>query len=167
MNIRYALSLALLSSLSLIAAPNYLPRKRPTKTTKKVQGSVKELKTMDDYNKALKGKRPLVIKHYAPWCSACTMMAPAFEAVAKSNANKADFYAANIDEAELKPIVQKRNITGIPMTLLKNGDQETVERGSISKEELQKKVDALVKAQVAAPTKATQTKKQKRKAQQV
>ncbi len=60
---------------------------------------LKELKTREDFNKALKdaGERLMVVDFFASWCTPCVRIVPYLRELAEAYSN-AVFYKVNVDE---------------------------------------------------------------------
>ena len=66
-------------------------------------------------------KRTAIIDFWAPWCTYCRRIAPAFDKIAKQQEDKLVFAKVNVDEAP--EIAEKYGIDTIPTLLLfKNGE---------------------------------------------
>ena len=81
---------------------------------------LKELKTAE-YQDLLNQGGVTVIDFWAPWCTYCRRIAPAFDKIAEQQENKLVFAKVNVDEAP--EIAEKYGIDTIPTLLLfKNGE---------------------------------------------
>ena len=78
--------------------------------------------TKENFNQIIvDGKRTAVIDFWAPWCTYCRRIAPAFDKIAKQQEDKLVFAKVNVDEAP--EIAEKYGIDTIPTLLLfKNGE---------------------------------------------
>lgn len=71
----------------------------------------------------LKADQPVLVDFWAPWCTYCRRIAPAFDKIAKQQEDKLVFAKVNVDEAP--EIAEKYGIDTIPTLLLfKNGEVE-------------------------------------------
>lgn len=69
----------------------------------------------------LKADQPVLVDFWAPWCTYCRRIAPAFDKIAEQQENKLVFAKVNVDEAP--EIAEKYGIDTIPTLLLfKNGE---------------------------------------------
>ena len=69
----------------------------------------------------LKADQPVLVDFWAPWCTYCRRIAPAFDKIAKQQEDKLVFAKVNVDEAP--EIAEKYGIDTIPTLLLfKNGE---------------------------------------------
>jgi protein disulfide-isomerase len=57
--------------------------------------------------------KDVFVKFYAPWCGHCVRMAPAWEELAKNNANP-DVVIAEVDASQYQELAQKNGIRGFP-----------------------------------------------------
>ncbi len=73
---------------------------------------------------------PVVVDFWAPWCGPCQMMAPNFEAAARSFPLKARFAKLNTEEAP--GVAARYGIRGIPtMIIFKNGQEVARQSGAL------------------------------------
>ena len=64
---------------------------------------------------------PVLVDFWAPWCTYCRRIAPAFDKIAEQQEDKLVFAKVNVDEAP--EIAEKYGIDTIPTLLLfKNGE---------------------------------------------
>lgn len=69
----------------------------------------------------LEADRPVIIDFWAPWCTYCRRIAPAFDKIAQQQEDKLVF--AKIDIDEVPEIAEKYGIDTIPTLLIfKNGE---------------------------------------------
>ena len=59
---------------------------------------------------------PVLVDFWAPWCGPCQMMAPEFEAAAKTMKGKFKFGKVNIDDAS--PVAMRFDVMSIPTIIL-------------------------------------------------
>ena len=76
--------------------------------------------TEDFKHKILEADQPVIVDFWAPWCTYCRRIAPAFDKIAEQQEDKLVFTKVNVDEAP--EIAEKYGIDTIPTLLLfKNG----------------------------------------------
>ena len=76
--------------------------------------------TEDFKHKILEADQPVSVDFWAPWCTYCRRIAPAFDKIAEQQEDKLVFAKVNVDEAP--EIAEKYGIDTIPTLLLfKNG----------------------------------------------
>ena len=69
----------------------------------------------------LKADQPVLVDFWAPWCTYCRRIAPAFDKIAEQQEDKLVFAKVNVDEAP--EIAEKYGIDTIPTLLIfKNGE---------------------------------------------
>jgi thioredoxin len=90
------------------------------------------------------GDMPCVIDFWAIWCGPCRKLEPIIEEIAKEYEGRVKFYKVNVD-AE-KEIVRHFNIRSIPLLFYVPVKGEPVRAlGFVSKEEMRKQIEALLK----------------------
>ena len=62
----------------------------------------------------LDASKDVFVKFYAPWCGHCTRMAPAWEELAKSQADNKDVVIAELDADAHRSTASKFGIRGFP-----------------------------------------------------
>lgn len=76
--------------------------------------------TEDFKHKIVEADQPVIVDFWAPWCTYCRRIAPAFDKIAEQQEDKLVFAKVNVDEAP--EIAEKYGIDTIPTLLLfKNG----------------------------------------------
>lgn len=107
--------------------------------------AIKEISTLEEYEKVCKPTKPTVIVFNSATCEACTMMKPHMEAAAKKYETKADFYTLDASTEGLKELPKKAGLKAYPTThFLKPGTDPRVERGSMSEVEIETITSGLV-----------------------
>lgn len=88
---------------------------------------------------------PVLVDFWAPWCGPCRMIAPVIEEIASEYEGKAKVVKLNTDENP--QMASKYQITAIPTLLFfKNGKVVKEIVGVVSKEEIKKVLDELIKS---------------------
>lgn len=115
----------LLNLSLLIIVSGFVPYALGAKHTKRQSAShaeenhaYKDITSKEEFSAEMAKPGVTVIKFYAPWCSFCTKMKPAFEEVARNLKDDANFIAVNTDKAELKDVAGTFKISGLPTTLI-------------------------------------------------
>lgn len=72
--------------------------------------------------KVLQSDQPVIVDFWAPWCTPCLRMAPAFERLAGEFSGKITFAKMNTDENESTP--SRLGIQGIPTMIIFRGGKE-------------------------------------------
>ncbi len=73
-----------------------------------------------EFQKILQGDKPVLVDFWAPWCSYCRRIGPAYERVAEDHAHDLVVVKVNIDDEPV--LAQQEQIEVIPtLVLYKNG----------------------------------------------
>ena len=87
----------------------------------------------------LKADQPVLVDFWAPWCTYCRRIAPAFDKIAEQQEDKLVFAKVNVDEAP--EIAEKYGIDTIPTLLLfKNGEVA----GTIVAQDSKAKIETII-----------------------
>lgn len=114
-------------------------------------GSIKHIGSAEEFHALAKKGKPVMAKFFAPWCGACKMMAPAFEAVAAQYGDKVIFVEVNgEDQSEL---MNAYGINAYPTLVMidAQGEKADQQTGALSQEALEEHVEKLL-ATVPAKT---------------
>lgn len=116
---------------------------------------IKKIGSAKEFDTLTKKGKPVIAKFYAPWCGACKMMAPAFEAVAEQYGNKVIFVEVNGEQAT--DLMDRYGINAYPTTIFFDASGSKVEQqtGSLSKDALIEHVEKVT----AVPAKAVKMEK--------
>lgn len=117
--------------------------------------AIKKVGSAQELDALVKKGKPVIAKFYAPWCGACKMMAPAFEAVAEQYGDKVIFVEVNGEQAT--DLMDRYAINAYPTTIIFDARGSKVEQqtGSLSKDALIEHVEKVA----AAPAKAAKMEK--------
>lgn len=89
-----------------------------------------------EFDKLIKGDKPVVCDFYATWCGPCKMLAPVMEQVAAEYADKAVFVKVDVDECA--DLSVRYGIMSIPyVAIFKNGEMAAKSVGFMPKSELE------------------------------
>ena len=91
-------------------------------------------------SEVVKSDVPVLVDFWAEWCGPCRLMSPILDEMAPAYAGKLKIGKVNVDENQDTP--SKFGIMNIPtMILFQSGKEKERIVGSMSKSDLQKKVD--------------------------
>ena len=94
----------------------------------------------EQFDKAMESGKAILVDFWAPWCSYCRRIAPAYEKVAQQYGEEMVIAQINIDEEPL--LAHKEQIEVIPTLVLYRGGQAVA---SIVAPESKAKIDAFLR----------------------
>lgn len=99
----------------------------------------------DNFDREItQAKGVALVDFWAEWCMPCKMVAPAVQAIAKDYAGKVKVAKVEVDEAG--ETASRFNVMNIPtLIIFKDGKEAVRVVGVTPKEELARKLDALLK----------------------
>ncbi len=111
--------------------------------------AVEHIKNKAEYDKLIRGDKPVLIDFAASWCGPCQMMAPIFEELSEDYKNADKVVIAKIDVDEIAEVAMANHVMSVP-TFLFFQDGKMVETmvGMKTKEALEAKLDQLVAGQL-------------------
>ena len=71
-----------------------------------------------EYNKALKGNKPVMALFYADWCGYCIRFMPIYQEISEKYAKDLEFTKVNVEDENYKDVVKNIGITGFPTVFL-------------------------------------------------
>jgi thioredoxin 1 len=90
----------------------------------------------------LKSDKPVVVDFWAPWCSPCKMISPAFEKLS-SEIKTAKFAKVNVDESAR--LAQQAGVMNIPCIIVfKNGEEVERIAGFQTEQQLRAKLTGVL-----------------------
>ena len=99
----------------------------------------KEITTANFETEVLKSEKPVLIDFWAPWCTYCRRIAPAFDKIASQQEDKLIFAKLDIDDAA--EIAEEYGVDTIPtLIIFKNGEVF----GSIVAPDSKAKIEAFI-----------------------
>lgn len=73
-----------------------------------------EYKVGEDFNVAMKSKKPVMVLFYADWCGYCVRFMPIFQTISEKYQDKLDFSKVNVEDKKYEKLVKEIGITGFP-----------------------------------------------------
>ena len=71
-----------------------------------------------DYNKAMKGKKPVLTLFYADWCGYCIRFMPIYEKMAEKYGDELVLAKVNVEDPNYKELVEEIGIMGFPTVFM-------------------------------------------------
>lgn len=71
-----------------------------------------------EYNKAMKGDKPVLALFYADWCGYCVRFMPVFQAISEKYKDDMVFTKVNVEDKNYEKVVNKIGITGFPTVFI-------------------------------------------------
>jgi len=87
------------------------------------------MKKLEFERKIKHNPRPVVVDLWAPWCSPCRAMAPAFKEISQKYAGKVDVIKINADESQ--DVLKSLNVMSIPTVIGFSGGNEVLRRSGL------------------------------------
>ena len=100
--------------------------------------------TKENFEKeVLKGKLPVLVDFWAPWCGPCRMVGPVLEKISSEYSKKLVFSKLNVDDNS--DIAAQHDVRGIPCMIIFSGGKE-IDRiiGSYPEAQLRGKIDLIL-----------------------
>ncbi len=70
------------------------------------------------YEKAMKGKKPVIALFYADWCHYCIKFMPTFQTLSKIYKDDYNFTKINVEDEKYQKLVNEIGITGFPTVFI-------------------------------------------------
>lgn len=71
-----------------------------------------------EYNKAMKGKKPVLVLFYADWCHYCVRFMPVYQELSEKYKDSMEFSKVNIEDKKYEKLVNSIGITGFPTVFI-------------------------------------------------
>lgn len=103
----------------------------------------------EEYNKAMKSKKPVLVLFYADWCGYCVRFMPIYQEISEKYAETFDFSKVNVEDKKYEKVVREIGITGFPTVFILDPkyDNKVLLSNAIlgNKESLSKEMDRYVR----------------------
>lgn len=73
-----------------------------------------EYKVGEDFNVAMKSKKPVLVLFYADWCGYCVRFMPIYQIISEKYNETFDFSKVNVEDKKYEKVVKEIGITGFP-----------------------------------------------------
>lgn len=103
-------------------------------------------KTTEEFEKLIKGDKPVLVDFFATWCGPCQMMGPVLDEMAEKYENKDKVEIVKVDIDELGEIASKYEVMSVPtFATFEKGEMKEKMVGVRPQAELESKLTALLK----------------------
>jgi thiol-disulfide isomerase/thioredoxin len=72
----------------------------------------------EEYNKAMKSKKPVLVLFYADWCGYCVRFMPVYQAISEKYNDTFDFSKVNVEDKKYEKVVRTIGLTGFPTVFI-------------------------------------------------
>lgn len=103
--------IGVLLTVTLIGAAGLMTSRIISKSAS--NGRVVEIKSVDEFDGHLKNNKVTVVKYFAPWCSFCKKIAPAYDKLA-SEYPQANLIKVDFTKEHGKKLAEKAGVGGFP-----------------------------------------------------
>ncbi len=133
-NIAIVVSILFILAMCIIAGFEYYQyNTTKEKVTAAQEDILKSLSTLDedgqpkkpsdykigiDYNKAIKGKKPILVLFYADWCHYCIKFMPVYQELSEKYKDTFEFSKVNVEDKKYERLVREIGITGFPTVFI-------------------------------------------------
>ena len=77
-----------------------------------------EYKIGEEYTKAMKSKKPVLVLFYADWCGYCVRFMPIYQELSEKYKDTFDFSKVNVEDKKYEKTVRNIGITGFPTVFI-------------------------------------------------
>jgi len=103
-------------------------------------------KNKEEFEKIIKGKKPVLADFYAQWCGPCQMMGPVLDDLAENYKNISKVEVIKIDIDELRDVALDFGVMSVPTFMIfKDGKVIETMVGMRSQSDLESKLDDQLK----------------------
>lgn len=106
---------------------------------------VTHVKTKEEFEKLIKGDKPVLVDFFAEWCGPCQMMGPMLDEMAENYKNIDKVEIAKVDIDQLADVASEYGVMSVPTFIVfNNGKNVNTYTGMRPTDEFEAQLDKLI-----------------------